>query len=68
MGKRTVNAVNIRMAEMFIGVVGSRSRSTLVPHKHPTGDAAPSPEDVRVTGLIFEAGKLLDVQLSDHIR
>ena len=36
-------------------------------HNHPSGDPAPSPEDVRLTEQIVEAGKLLDIPLLDHI-
>ena len=34
---------------------------------HPSGDATPSPEDVLVTREIVQAGKLLDVDVLDHL-
>jgi DNA repair protein RadC len=65
--KGTVNAVNIRTSELFMEAVHFNSPSIIMAHNHPSGDSSPSPEDVTVTGLIFEAGKLLDIQLLDHV-
>ena len=39
----------------------------MVGHNHPSGDPEPSPEDVSVTCDIQAAGKLLSVELLDHI-
>lgn len=36
-------------------------------HNHPSGDATPSPEDVRLTRQLAEAGRLLDVRFHDHV-
>jgi DNA repair protein RadC len=36
-------------------------------HNHPSGDPTPSPEDVAVTRQIVEAGKLMDVEVLDHV-
>jgi DNA repair protein RadC len=38
-----------------------------VVHNHPSGDPTPSPEDVSITRQIVEAGKLLDVDVLDHL-
>jgi DNA repair protein RadC len=39
----------------------------MVVHNHPSGDPTPSPEDVAVTRQLVEAGKLLDVDVLDHL-
>lgn len=65
--KGTVNAVNVRVAEMFMEAVRHNSPAILMSHNHPSGDPTPSQEDVRVTELIGEAGRLLDIYLLDHI-
>ena len=39
----------------------------VVVHNHPSGDPTPSSEDVAVTRLIVEAGKLLNIDVLDHI-
>ncbi|HNM35866.1 MAG TPA: JAB domain-containing protein, partial [Anaerolineales bacterium] len=36
-------------------------------HNHPSGDPTPSPDDVAVTRAIVQAGKLLDVDVLDHL-
>ena len=43
------------------------SAAIIVVHNHPSGDPTPSPEDVLVTRQIVEAGKLLDVEVLDHL-
>ena len=65
--KGTVNAVNIRTAELFMEAVHYNSPSIVMAHNHPSGDPTPSPEDVLVTSHIYAAGKLLDISLLDHL-
>ena len=36
-------------------------------HNHPSGDASPSEEDTAITLRILEAGKLIGIELLDHI-
>jgi DNA repair protein RadC len=36
-------------------------------HNHPSGDAVPSPEDLEVTKQLVEAGKVLEIEVLDHI-
>jgi len=39
----------------------------VVAHNHPSSDPSPSPEDVSLTHQIVKAGKLLDINLLDHL-
>ena len=41
--------------------------SVVLLHNHPSGDAAPSHNDIAVTDRIVQAGKILGVQVIDHI-
>ena len=43
------------------------SAALIVVHNHPSGDPTPSPEDVLVTREIIAAGKLLDIDVLDHL-
>ena len=43
------------------------SAALIVVHNHPSGDPTPSPEDVLVTREIISAGKLLDIDVLDHL-
>jgi DNA repair protein RadC len=38
-----------------------------VVHNHPSGDPSPSPEDVAVTRQLVAAGRLLDIEVLDHL-
>lgn len=63
----TVNSSQIRVAEIFKEAIRQNATSIIVAHNHPSGDPTPSPEDVRVTEQLREAGKLLDIELLDHL-
>jgi DNA repair protein RadC len=41
--------------------------AVILVHNHPSGDPAPSPEDLRITRSLAEAGRLLDVRVHDHV-
>ncbi|MCB0127620.1 MAG: hypothetical protein KDE58_35395, partial [Caldilineaceae bacterium] len=64
----TVNTIgNVRVAEIFRPAVLMNSPAILIAHNHPSADCEPSPEDIRCTELIREGGKLLDIELTDHL-
>ena len=63
----SVNSAQIRVGEVFRDAVRRNSTAMIVAHNHPSGDPTPSPEDILVTRQIVEAGKLLDVDVLDHL-
>lgn len=63
----SVNSSQVRVGELFKTAVRSAAASMIVVHNHPSGDPTPSPDDVAVTRAIVEAGKLLDVEILDHL-
>ncbi len=63
----SLNASMVRVGEVFKEAIRRNSAALIVAHNHPSGDATPSPEDVLVTREIVQAGKLLDVDILDHI-
>jgi DNA repair protein RadC len=63
----SLNSSVVRVGELFRHAIKENAAAVIVVHNHPSGDPAPSPEDVRVTRQIAEAGKLLDIGLLDHI-
>ena len=63
----SVNTTMIRVSEVFREAIRRNCPAIIVCHNHPSGDPTPSPEDVMVTKQIVEAGKLLDIELMDHI-
>ncbi|MCX7838166.1 MAG: DNA repair protein RadC [Anaerolineae bacterium] len=57
----------IRVGELFREAVRQNCAALIVVHNHPSGDPTPSPEDVAVTREIVQAGKLLDIDVLDHL-
>ena len=54
-------------AVSFKEALKRNSAALIVSYNHPSGDPTPSPEDVLVTREIVQAGKLLDVDVLDHL-
>ena len=63
----TVNSSAVRPAEVLRPAVVEAAPSIIVSHNHPSGDPTPSPEDVAVTRDLVAAGKLLDIEVLDHV-
>ncbi|MGD8605098.1 MAG: DNA repair protein RadC [Anaerolineales bacterium] len=63
----SLNSSLIRVGEVFREAVRINAAAIVVVHNHPSGDPTPSPEDVAVTRAIVEAGKLLDIEVLDHL-
>jgi len=63
----SVNSSQVRVCEVFRQAIVDNSPAIIVAHNHPSGDPTPSPEDVSVTRSILQAGKLLDIDLLDHL-
>ena len=55
------------MGEVFRQAVAENAPAILIAHCHPSGDPTPSPDDVAVTRAIVQAGKLLDIDVLDHV-
>jgi DNA repair protein RadC len=63
----SLNSSLIRVGEIFRDAIRSNAAAIIVAHNHPSGDPSPSPEDLVVTKSIRKAGKLLDIELLDHL-
>ena len=63
----SLNASTVRVGEVFKPAIQRNAASIIVLHNHPSGDPTPSPEDVSLTRAIVQAGKLLDIELLDHL-
>ena len=57
----------IRVGEVFRDAVRRNAAAVLVVHNHPSGDPSPSGEDLRITSEMAQAGRLLDIELLDHV-
>ena len=63
----TLNSSQVRVAEIFREAVRHNCAALIVVHNHPSGDPSPSREDVHVTESIVQAGKLLEIEVLDHV-
>jgi DNA repair protein RadC len=63
----SLNSSMIRVGEVFKPAVRRNAASVIVIHNHPSGDPTPSADDTAVTKSIVSAGKLLDIDVLDHI-
>jgi DNA repair protein RadC len=65
--KGSLNTSMIRVAELFRDAIRQNCAAVILAHNHPSGDPTPSPEDIAVTKQVVEAGKLLDIEVLDHL-
>lgn len=63
----TLDASLVHPREVFEPAVSLRAASIIVAHNHPSGNLEPSREDVEITKQLVEAGKILDIQIIDHV-
>jgi DNA repair protein RadC len=58
---------SVRVGEVFRDAVRSQAAAIVVVHNHPSGDPTPSADDLRITAELAQAGRLLDIELLDHV-
>jgi len=63
----SINSSIVHPREIFKVAVLSNSASIVIFHNHPSGDVAPSSEDINITHRLKEAGKIIGIELIDHI-
>ena len=71
-GKKTVfvgslNASIVHPRELFHEAIQRTAASIIVGHNHPSGNSQPSREDIDVTKRLVEAGKLIGIEVLDHV-
>ena len=63
----TLNSSNMRVGEVFREAIRHNAANVIVAHNHPSGDPSPSPDDIYATRELVRAGKLLGIELLDHL-
>ncbi|MBL6960363.1 MAG: DNA repair protein RadC, partial [Anaerolineales bacterium] len=63
----SLNSAQMRVGEIFTPAVRRNAAALIAAHNHPSGDSTPSPDDVAITRAMIEAGKLLDIEVLDHL-
>jgi len=63
----TLNASLVHPREVFKDAITHSAASVVLAHNHPSGDPEPSEDDITITKRLIEAGKILGVEVIDHI-
>lgn len=63
----SLNSSIVHPREVFKIAIMSNSASIIVAHNHPSGNVEPSKEDINITKRIKESGKILGIEMIDHI-
>jgi DNA repair protein RadC len=62
-----LNASIVMPREVFKSAILNNCASIIVSHQHPSQDVTPSREDIDVTKRLVEAGKILGIEVLDHL-
>jgi DNA repair protein RadC len=63
----SVHTAVVRVGEVFREALRHNAPAIVVVHNHPSGDPAPSAEDIKMTKEVIAAGELLDIDVLDHV-
>lgn len=63
----TLNSSIVHPREAFAEAIKSKAASVIIVHNHPSGDPEPSKDDLEITKRLVEAGKILGIEVTDHI-
>ncbi len=63
----TLNASLVHPREVFKDAIMHSAASVVLAHNHPSGDPAPSEDDLKITKRLVDSGKLLGIEVLDHI-
>lgn len=65
--KGTLTELLLHPREIFHLAIRHKAHSLIVAHNHPSGDPTPSKRDIEMTQILFGVGKVVGIELSDHI-
>ncbi len=65
--KGTLTELLLHPREVFHLAIRHRAHSLIVAHNHPSGDPHPSKRDIEITKLLVAAGKMIGIEVSDHL-
>jgi len=63
----TLNASLVHPREVFKDAIVHSASSVVLAHNHPSGDPEPSEDDLKITKKLVESGKILGIEVLDHI-
>jgi DNA repair protein RadC len=63
----SLDASIVHPREVFAEAIKNKAASVIFSHNHPSGDPEPSEDDIEITKRLVEAGKILGIEVVDHI-
>ncbi|HEU4332864.1 MAG TPA: DNA repair protein RadC [Candidatus Eisenbacteria bacterium] len=63
----SLNASIVHPREVFLPAIALSAASLVLAHNHPSGDPTPSEEDLAITRRLQDSGRLLGIELVDHV-
>ncbi|MFW5842263.1 MAG: RadC family protein [Bacillota bacterium] len=63
----SLNSALVHPREVFKHAVSVSAAGIIIAHNHPSGDPTPSKNDIAITEVMVENGKLMDIEIIDHI-
>ena len=63
----TLDTILVHPREVFRGAIVAAAAAIVLAHNHPSGEAAPSEADIKVTRDLIRAGQLLKIDVVDHV-
>ncbi len=63
----TLDTSLVHPREVFAAAIQAQAAQVIIAHNHPSGDPEPSPEDIEITKDLAIAGKILGIELLDHV-
>ena len=61
------NLANVNTKEVIAEALKIKAPKIILVHNHPTGDPTPSTKDIQFTDKLYNAAKIFDIELLDHI-
>jgi DNA repair protein RadC len=63
----TLNSSLVHPREVFSAAIKRHANYIIAAHNHPSGDLKPSEEDIKITKRLSESGRILGIELKDHL-
>lgn len=63
----TLNSTHLHPREVYKAAILENSACIILAHNHPSGDPTPSKEDIEITGRLKDAGKIIGIEVLDHV-
>jgi DNA repair protein RadC len=63
----TLNSTYVHPREVFRTAIQDSAAAIIIAHNHPSGDPSPSSDDLKITRRLIEAGRIIDINVLDHV-